>query len=322
MAARQKYANSNPGPARAPGHSRGLFRRIFGAVDEQQWFGLQLIAPAVLVLCLFEIMPIVIGANTSFRNWTLYDPSGTWVGFAHYKYILTDPTFLTKVLPNTFLLMFLSVTISLVLGLALAHLLNREFFGRTVVQTFILLPLLVAPVIASMMVRWMFNDQFGVATAIINALGIGPIYWLAERWPVFSLIVFTDVWLWTPWFAILLLAGLRGLPKEPYEAARIDAAGTWRIFTHITLPMLRPVIVVCVVVRAIDCFRTFDPVWVISGGGPARSTEVISSYAYTEAFESLNFARGTAAAVIGAIIIGVFSLVLYKLLNRYMEVSS
>src|ERR1700722_1000789 len=315
---------SNPsvqGSQRTPGQSIGSTTKRRG-LDEKDRFGLQLITPAVIILCVFEIMPIAIGMNASFRNWTLYNPNGAWVGLQHYTYILKDPVFLKLVLPNTFLLILLSVSMSLCLGLALAHLLFRHFFGRVVVQTFVLLPLLIAPVIASMMVRWIFNDQFGIASAMLAALGFEPISWLAERWPSFALIVFTDIWLWTPWFTIILLAALRGLPKEPYEAARIDAAGPWRIFSHVTLPMLRPVMVVCIVVRVIDCFRTFDQVWVITGGGPARSTEVFSTYAYTEAFENLNFARGTAAAVIGAVIIGLVSWVLYKSLNRFMEVSS
>jgi multiple sugar transport system permease protein len=319
--AKTRISANIQGPVGVPGQCVPATARRRG-FDEKERFGLQLIMPAVIILCVFEIMPIAIGMNASFRNWTLYNPNGAWVGFQHYAYILRDPVFFKLVLPNTFLLILVSVTISLCLGLALAHLLIRHFFGRAVVQTFVLLPLLIAPVIASMMVRWMFNDQFGVAPAVLSALGIGPISWLAERWPSFALIVFTDIWLWTPWFTIILLAALRGLPKEPYEAARIDAAGAWRIFTHVTLPMLRPVMVVCIVVRVIDCFRTFDQVWVITGGGPARSTEVFSTYAYTEAFENLNFARGTAAAVIGAIIIGVLSLALYKMLNRFMEVSS
>lgn len=282
---------------------------------------LLLLLPSATLLILFQIVPIVIGANASFRDWSLYDPQKTWVGLKHYIYVLTDSTFLTLVLPNTFLLMFLSVSIGLVLGLALAHLLNRDFRGRWLVQTVLVLPLMVAPVIAATMMRWIFNDQFGIVAAVLEWFGVGQIAWLAERWPAFAIIVFTDVWIWAPWFTLLLLAGLKSLPKEPYEAAAIDAASKWRVFTHLTLPMLRPVIAVCVVIRSIDAFRTFDQVWVISGGGPARQTEVFSVYAYIEAFENLNFGRGTAAAMIGAVIIGVVGWGLYKALQRMLEVS-
>ena len=126
---------------------------------------LLLIAPAAIVLVLFQIVPIVIGANASFRDWQLFNPAKTWVGFAHYAYVLTDPAFLGVVLPNTFLLMFFSVSLSLICGMALAHYLNRNFAGQWLIQTIILLPQMIAPVIAAMMMRWVFNDQFGVVAA-------------------------------------------------------------------------------------------------------------------------------------------------------------
>jgi multiple sugar transport system permease protein len=290
-------------------------------MNEKTRFMLVLIAPAVLALVCFQIIPIIVGTNVSFRDWSLHDPQKTWVGLKNYAYVLNDPDFVQIVLPNTFGFMFASVTISLVLGLLVALLLNRKFTGRWLVQTIILLPLMVAPVIAAIMIRWMFNDQFGVVNAILDLFGVAPVTWLTQRWTAFFVILLTDVWLWTPWFALLLLAGLQSLPPEPFEAARIDAASIWRTFRYITLPMLRPVIVVCVVIRTIDAFRTFDTVWTISGGGPARATEVFSIYAYVESFQFLNLGRGSAAAVIGAIIIVIFAMGLYRLLDRWVEVS-
>jgi multiple sugar transport system permease protein len=295
---------------------RGFFR-----LSERTGFMLALIAPAALVLVLFQVVPILTGANASFRDWTLHDPKRTWVGLANYRHVLRDADFLWIVLPNTFGFMAATVACSLVLGLLTALMLNRRFPGRWLVQSFVLLPLMVAPVVAAIMIRWMFNDQFGVVNAALDALGIAPISWLTQRWTAFLVILLTDVWLWTPWFALILLAGLQSLPHEPFEAAQIDAAGAWRTFRYITLPMLRPVMVVCIVIRSIDAFRTFDIVWTISGGGPARATEVFSIYAYVEAFQFLNLARGSAAAVIGAIIIVIFALLLYRVLNRFVEVS-
>ena len=274
------------------------WRRRLG---ERERFMLLLIAPAATVLFLFQIFPILIGANASFRNWPLYDPCGEWLGLQHYIRVLTDPVFLGVVMPNTLLLMVLSVSIGLVPRAGAGASSEPRLPGQRLVQTVLLLPLMIAPVIASMMMRWMFNDQFGIVAVVWEGLGFAPQAWLAARWPAFAIIVFTDVWIWTPWFTIILLAGLKSLPREPYEAAAIDAATKWRMFTHLTLPMLRPVIAVCVVIRAIDAFRTFDQVWVITQGGPARQTEVFSVYAYVEAFHNLNFGRGSAAAIIGAI---------------------
>ncbi|HJU30941.1 MAG TPA: sugar ABC transporter permease [Hyphomicrobiaceae bacterium] len=281
---------------------------------------LLLIAPAALLLLLFQIVPIAIGANASFRDWALYNPKKTWVGLAHYLAVLSDPAFLQVVLPNTFGFMILSVTGSLVLGLALALLLNRAFAGQKLVQTVLLVPLMVAPVIAAIMMRWMFNDQFGIVNVVLEAIGFDGRPWLVERATAFGIIVLTDIWLWTPWFTLLLLAGLQSLPKEPFEAAEIDGTSVWRTFTHLTLPMLRPVIVVCVVIRAIDAFRTFDIVWTLTGGGPGRSTELFSLYAYVHAFLNLDLGRGSAAAIIGAVIILVLGIVLYRLVDRLAKV--
>jgi multiple sugar transport system permease protein len=290
-------------------------------LDEKKRFMLALILPAVSVLIFFQILPILTGANASFRDWHLHDPQKTWIGFTNYLYVLRDNEFLWTVLPNTFGFMFASVSSSLLFGLAIALLLNRKFAGRWLVQTIVLLPLMVAPVIAAIMIRWMFNDQFGIVNVVLGVFGIPQIAWLTQKWTAFFAILLTDIWLWTPWFALLLLAGLQSLPSEPFEAAQIDAATAWRTFRYITLPMLRPVIVVCVVIRAIDAFRTFDIVWTISGGGPARATEVFSIYAYVEAFQFMNFGRGSAAAVIGALIIVAFAMLLYRVLNRWVEVS-
>jgi multiple sugar transport system permease protein len=282
---------------------------------------LLLVAPAAVVLVLFQVVPILMGANASFRDWSLHDPQKTWVGLKHYLFVLTDPNFVGLVLPNTFLLMFLSVSVSLALGLALSALLNRQFRALRVVQTVLLLPLMVAPVIAAIMMRWLFNDQFGIISVVWQALGADTPAWLAQRWPSFFIILGTDVWLWTPWFTLILLAGLKSLPREPFEAAAIDGAGTWRVFRYVTLPLLQPVMVVCAVIRSIDAFRTFDIVWTISAGGPARATEVFSIYAYVEAFQNMNFGRGSAAAAIGAMIIVAVGLVFYAMLNRLVAVS-
>ncbi len=294
-------------------HSRGRF-------GEQERFMLLLITPAALLMALFQVVPIAIGANASFRDWALNNPKKTWVGLSHYIDVITDPAFLQVVLPNTFLFMAVSVGGALAIGLCLALVLNRGFRGQKLVQTMLLLPLMVAPVIAAIMMRWMFNDQFGIVNVVLEAVGIEGQPWMAQRWSAFAVILLTDIWLWTPWFMLLLLAGLQSLPKEPFEAAAIDGTTPWRVFRYLTLPMLRPVIVVCVVIRSIDAFRTFDIVWTLTGGGPARSTELFSLYAYVHAFLNLDFGKGSAAAIIGAVIILVVGLLLYRLTDRVMKV--
>jgi len=290
-------------------------------VGERERFMLALILPAFLVLGLFQIVPVLLGANASFRNWSLFNPQKTFVGFENYRRILTDPLFYGTVLPNTFLFMGASVIGGLGAGLSLAMMLNRKFPGVRLVRTAILLPLMVPPVVAAIMITWMFNDQFGIVNVVLQAVGLEPVPWLIYRWTSLGIVVATDVWLWTPWFTILILAALQTLPPEPHEAAKIDGAGPWRLFRHITLPLLRPVLMVCVVVRAIDAFRVFDIVWTITKGGPARSTETFSIYAYKQAFVYLNFDLGAAASLIGAAIIMIVGAVLYRGLSAVVEVS-
>jgi multiple sugar transport system permease protein len=282
---------------------------------------LALILPALAILIGFQIVPIVIGANASFRSWSLFNPQKTFVGLANYRRILGDPLFYGTVLPNTFLFMFASVTAGLLAGLGLAVMINRRFRGARIVRTAILLPLMVPPVVAAIMVTWMFNDQFGVVNALLGALGLEGVPWLAYRGTSFAIVILTDVWLWTPWFTILILAALQTLPLDPHEAARIDGAGPWQLFRNITLPLLRPVLMVCITIRAIDAFRVFDIVWTITKGGPARSTEVFSIYAYKQAFVYLNFDLGSAASLVGAAIIMVVGAVLYRTLSHVVEVS-
>jgi multiple sugar transport system permease protein len=288
---------------------------------ERERFMVALILPALLILFSFQIIPILIGANASFRVYPLFHPTKTWVGLTNYIRILTDPLFYGTVLPNTFLFMICSVIGGLVAGLGLAMMLNRHFRGARLVRTVILLPLMIAPVVAAIMITWMFNDQFGIVNVIWQALGFEPVVWFLYRWTSMAIVVLTDIWLWTPWFTIILLAGLQSIPIEPREAAMIDGAGPWLIFWKVTLPLLRPVLMVCVVIRSIDAFRVFDIVWVITKGEPYRSTEVFSIYAYKQAFVYLNFDQGSAAAIIGAIIIMIVGGVLYWGLSRLLEVS-
>jgi multiple sugar transport system permease protein len=288
---------------------------------ERERFMLALILPAVIILIAFQIVPILIGANASFRNYSLFNPQKNFVGFANYRRILTDPLFFGTVLPNTFVFMVTSVSGGLLAGLTLAIMLNRRFRGERLVRTAILLPLMVAPVVAAIMITWMFNDQFGIANVTMQALGFEPVPWMISRWTAMTVVIMTDIWLWTPWFTILILAALQSLPPEPHEAARIDGANAWQVFRNITLPLLRPVLMVCIVIRTIDAFRVFDIVWTITKGGPARSTEVFSIYAYKQAFVYLNFDMGSAASLIGAVIIMVVGGVLYKVLNYLVEVS-
>jgi multiple sugar transport system permease protein len=282
-------------------------------------FQLQLLAPAVILLVAFELYPIVLGLIIAMQRFTIYDPSRVFVGLDNFVRIATDYHFYAEVVPNTILYMVAVVAIEATLGLGLAVLLNRPWLdGRvgTIARTALLLPLMVPPVITGLMFAWMFNDQFGVVNQLIQAVGGPAVSWFTERWKALAVVILADTWMYTPYFMILLLAGLKSLPSEPHEAARIDGANAWQTFWYITLPLLFPVIVVTLIIRCFDAFRTFDLVWTITKGGPGASTEVFSVYAYKVAFTNLQYDLGSAAAMMGAFVSMLIGLAFYRLFSR------
>jgi multiple sugar transport system permease protein len=286
---------------------------------QRRGFMLQLLAPAALVLLLFEIVPVLVGLDASLRRYQLIDPPYPFVGLANYRRVLADPQFHGVVLVNTSLFMVASVSGGLLLGLGLAMLLNRRFRGAAVVRTVVVFPMMVSPVVAAIMVAWIFNDQFGIANVVVRALGFAPVTWLVNRWLAFTIVILTDIWLHTPFYVLLILAALQTMPVEPHEAARVDGASAWQVFRNVTLPLLRPVLLAAVVIRAIDAFRVFDIAWTITKGEPGRATEVFSIYAYKESFIFLDFGAGTAAALVGAVVIMAVGAALYVGLRRLAE---
>jgi multiple sugar transport system permease protein len=288
---------------------------------DRRRFAWALLTPAALVLLVFQVVPILMGIDASLRDYSLTDPVHPFTGLRNFRRILTDAQFLSVVLVNTFAFMLLSVAGGVVLGLVFALLLNRPFWGRSVARTLIVFPLMVAPVVASIMIAWIFNDQFGVANAVLGRFGLPPVAWLVNPRLGLLIVILTDVWLQTPFYVLIILAGLQSMPREPHEAARVDGANAWQVFRNVTLPLLRPFLLVAIVIRSIDAFRVFDTVWTITKGEPGRATEVFSIYAYKEAFVFLNFGMGAAASLVGAVIIMVVGWMLYAGLSYVTEVS-
>jgi multiple sugar transport system permease protein len=282
-------------------------------------FQLQLIAPALILLVAFEIYPIVLGLIIAMQRFTIYDPSRVFVGLDNFVRIAADRHFYAEVVPNTVLYMVAVVALESSLGLGLAALLNRPSLdGRVgaIVTTALLLPLMIPPVITGLMFAWMFNDQFGAVNQLIQAAGGPAISWFTERWKALAVVIMADTWMYTPYFMILLLAALKSLPSEPHEAARIDGANAWQVFWYVTMPLLFPVIVVTLIIRCFDAFRTFDLVWTITKGGPGGATEVFSVYAYKVAFTNLQYDLGSAAAMMGAFVSMLIGLGFYRIFNR------
>jgi multiple sugar transport system permease protein len=231
--------------------------------------------------------------------------------------VLGGETDLYRALALTGLFVLLAVPIEFLLGLMLAMILNREFRGRRVWVTILLLPTMVAPVVVGLIWDFLLMPNFGLFTWLLTQLGIlqgAPVFSTAAT--AFAALVAVDVWEWTPFMMLFMLAGLLSMPQDPIEAAHIDGASAWRVFWHVQLPLLRPMIVVAVLFRTIDASKTFDTIYVLTGGGPGGATELISLYAYRIAFQ--NWDLSNAAAV--CLVLGYFSLVVasvfYKVISR------
>lgn len=291
-------------------------RRLRAWLDGDTSFQYQLISLPLLTMVIFQIVPIVHGIVISLTNFSIWNPQGSFAGLHNYVRVVTNPLFYRAAIPNTFLFLALAVGVELVLGLGIALLINRRFPAQRLVKTLLVFPLLVAPVVAGLMFYWMFHSEFGLVNQMLQAAGLPGVLWFNRPWTAFGVIVLADVWTWTPWFILIIYAGLQTLPPEPFEAARIDGASAWNIFRLVTLPLLYPVLSIVVMIRSFDAFRVFDVVWTMTGGGPGNATETFGTFVYRIGYLTVNYSEGAAAAMVGAVMIALVGIVVYGTFSR------
>jgi len=255
----------------------------------------RLVAPALALLVLIAAGPVLAAVWESLQHHDLRLPwlGRQFVGLANYARAASDARFQTAVL-HTLSFAVVSVSLELILGLALALVLDSLTRTRTLARLIVLLPWALPTVVAALIWRFMFDGQSGIVLAIA---GSGT-EWLGNPLRAWVPIILGDVWKTTPFVALLLLAGLQGIDRTLYEAARLDGASAWRRLIHITIPMLRPALLVALVLRTLDAFRVFDLVFVLTGGGPGTATEVVSTYAFKTLMQDLRFGYGSALAAL------------------------
>ncbi|OFV90800.1 MAG: hypothetical protein A3H95_10200 [Acidobacteria bacterium RIFCSPLOWO2_02_FULL_64_15] len=261
--------------------------------------GWALALPALGVIGLVALFPIL---WTFWESLHLHDLRMPWlgrpfIGAANYVEALSDGRF-WNALANTAAFAGVAVTLELVGGLVLALALHRVSRAGRLVRTAVLLPWAIPTVVAALVWRFMFESPAGLATGVLERLGATPPTWFADALAAWVPLVLADVWKTTPFVALLLLAGLQTIDRSLYEAADVDGAGPWRQFLEITLPLLRPALVVAVLFRALDAFRVFDIVYVMTGGGPGTATESIALYTFSTLLRNLRFGFGSALSVI------------------------
>lgn len=272
-----------------------------------------LIAPTVAVLAALSIYPLVYSVRVSLQSdsgWTL----------SHFARLVSDD-FFRSALAHTLVYAVIALTFEFLLGLALAVLLNREMRGRSFFRAALLVPMMLPPVVVGVVWRLMLNPNFGAINGTLQGAGINTeqLTWTASPTLAFASVVMVDIWQWTPFMFLILLAGLQAIPDEPYEAALIDGSSPWQTFRHITLPLLKPAILIALLLRTMDLLRVFDQIFILTEGGPGSATETISLYIRRTAFRFGDFGYAAAMSFVLLILTNAVSLLYIRLLQRQEE---
>jgi ABC-type sugar transport system permease subunit len=290
-------------------------KHFFNNQRQESLLAYLLVGPAMLTIGVFALYPIFNTIWLSLHEIKLNMPylGKPFIGFQHYVTISTDERFWAS-LWNTLYFTFFSVFLELIFGFAIALLINRSFRGRGIVRAAVLIPWAIPTVVSALMWKFMFNDQLGVVNDILVKVGILDHYiaWLGSRETALWSIIVTDVWKTTPFMALLILAGLQVIPADLYESAKVDGATPFQQLLRITMPLVKPAVIVALLFRTLDAFRVFDIVFVMTGGGPANSTETLSMYAQTTLMRYLDFGKGSALAVITFLCVMLISLFYIK----------
>jgi ABC-type sugar transport system permease subunit len=288
-------------------------------------FAAALVTPAFLIMAVVTIYPLLSSLYISFVKWNLMRPQDghPFNGLDNYAYVLADSRFWTSVrITATFAA--LAVGLEIALGLLIAFMLNREFRGRTIVRMLALLPWAIPSVVNGLMWKWILNPRYGALNGLLlqtNALPSAKDYivWLGDPALALVMVSLADVWKETPFIMLIVLAALQTIPKDLYEAARVDGAGPTDILFGITLPLIRPTLFVAVALRTIWAFKSFDLIYTLTAGGPSRGTTVIGYYTYMESFVSLNLGRGAAAAYLMTMAVMVLVMIYQRALYREVQ---
>jgi len=271
-------------------------------------------APAVAIVAVIIVYPIVYTGWMSLHEWfasSLNRPR--FVGLANYAKILLADTRFHEAVVRTLYFTVLAVAAETVLGVAMALLFNREFWGRGLLRTLAILPMVATPTAIALVFVMMYHPTLGVANYMLSVVGLAPFRWTYSSQTALYALALVDVWQWTPLIMLIALAGLASLPREPYEAAHLDGASARQALWHITLPLLRPTLVVAILFRAIDALKTFDIIFVMTQGGPANASETINLLLFNQAFSYFNMGYAASMAVaLFAVVMGA-SMILIKL---------
>ncbi|WP_299303898.1 carbohydrate ABC transporter permease [uncultured Brachybacterium sp.] len=294
-------------PARSP--AAGRRRRAGGSALVRYGF----IAPAALYLLLFFGYPIVKNFTMSFQEYTsatFFSGEAPFIGLANYLAVFDDPIF-TKALVNTAIFTIVSIAGQFMIGMALALFFRKSFPLSAVLRSMLLLPWLLPMIVSAAVWRWILEQDSGILNQFLEAIGVisSPIPWLTSSDTALIAVVMVNIWLGIPFNVVLLYSGLQAIPEELYEAGEIDGATGWAAFRHITLPLLRPVVLVVLLLGVIYTIKVIDLILGLTGGGPANATQTIATRSYEMSFIEFDFGQGAALGNVLIVIALLFSIV-------------
>jgi multiple sugar transport system permease protein len=274
-----------------------------------------MILPAVLVILMIGLFPVIYTALISLQNLTMLDEDASFHGLMHYRMLIGDLRFWQAV-GHTLFFAAIALPAELLLGLALAYLFLDRMPGRQVFIALLVLPVVISPVIAGATWRLLFDQRYGPINQIIGWFAGEPvkILWTVDPSFVYAAILIAEIWQWTPFMFLLLWAALSNVDQSQLEAAEIDGAGFWRTFRQVVLPAIWPVMAIAILIRALDLFRLFDMVWALTKGGPGTRTETVSIYAYIKGFQQFETSYTAAMAFVIIVMLSIaITLVLRRL---------
>ncbi len=303
--------------AQRPAPTRRALSRYLSLSENNPLYGWLYLLPYAIIFVLFLAYPIVQGFWISFTQWDLVNPS-RFVGLDNYRALLSDDLF-SKSLANTLVFAAMNAPLIVVVPLGLAILVNRPILGRTIFRSAFTAPIMISVSSVGLLWGWFLNPVFGIVNAYAQALGLPPQNWLAQPGWAMLAVVITTLWWSTGWNLVLYLAGLQEIPEHLYEAARIDGAGGWALFRHVTLPGLRPTTLFVSVTSVIGSLRVFGQVYVLTGGGPYDSTRTVVQHIYQNGFEYFKMGYASSVAWVLFVIILAFVLVEFRFMKGRVD---
>jgi len=277
-----------------------------------------LLIPVMVLLIGIVVYPLVYSLRLSFCSYDLKKPwlGREFVGMTNYINAFKDSLFLGSLRITLFFLLG-AIPIEIFLGFGIALLLNKDVKGSQIVRTLVVIPMMLTPIIVGLQWRFMFNYDCGLINYIVRGLRISSgISVLSERSLALLGVILADIWQWTPFVILLCYSGLRALPIEPYEAAKIDGASGWQTFRYLTVPLVKPIIVIALLLRTMDAFRIYDVIYTMTYGGPGAATEAASFYVYRRSFKFFHMGYGAALSYILLVISIGLAMVFVNILKR------